>query len=86
MTLVNLVFLPINYALELGFFLAVGVLRQRQLMSGRVEASTNELAAWTLVATSFLIGTFLRSSTTGTNDLGWRCFLPAQLILLLWGA
>ena len=36
--------------------------------------------------TSFLIGTFLRSSTTGTNDLGWRCFLPAQLILLLWGA
>jgi hypothetical protein len=86
LTLVNLVFLPINYALELGFFLAVGVLRLRQLVRGRVEASTNELAAWTLVMTSFLIGTFLRSSTTGTNDLGWRCFLPAQLILLLWGA
>ncbi len=86
LTLVNLVFLPINYALELGFFLAVGVLRLRQLARGRVEASANELAAWMLVATSFLIGTFLRSSTTGTNDLGWRCFLPAQLILLLWGA
>jgi len=86
MTVANVVFLPINYALEFGFFLAIGVLRLRQLVRGSVDASANELAAWTLVMTSFLIGTFLRSSTTGTNDLGWRCFLPAQLILLLWGA
>ena len=63
-TVANAIFLPINYALELGFFLAVGVLRLRQLVRGRVEASANELAAWTLVMTSFLIGTFLRSSTT----------------------
>jgi hypothetical protein len=84
-TVANAILLPINYALELGFFLAVGVLRLRQLVRGRVEASANELAAWTLVMTSFLIGTFLRSSTIGSNDLGWRCFLPAQLILLLWG-
>jgi hypothetical protein len=79
-------FLPINYALELGFFLAVGILRLRQLVRGKVEVNANELASWTLVMTSFLIGTFLRSSTIGSNDLGWRCFLPAQLILLLWGA
>lgn len=85
-TIANAIFLPISYALELGFFLAVGILRLRQLARGEIEASANELASWTLVATSFLIGTFLRSSTTGTNDLGWRCFLPAQLILLLWGA
>ncbi len=82
----NAIFLPINYALELGFFLAVGSLRLRQLVRGTVEASANELAAWTLVMTSFMIGTFLRSSTLSSNDLGWRCFLPAQLILLLWGA
>src|SRR5208337_520020 len=86
LTVANAIFLPINYALELGFFLAVGVLRLRQLVRGSIEASVNELAAWTLVVTSFLVGTFLRSSTIGTNDLGWRCFLPAQLILLLWGA
>jgi hypothetical protein len=79
-------FLPINYALELGFFLVVGVIRLRQLARGRVEMDNKELAAWTLVLTSFLIGTFLRSSTISSNDLGWRCFLPAQLILLLWGA
>ena len=85
-TVGNAMFLPINYALELGFFLAVCVLRMAQLVRGRADASTNEMAAWTLVATSFLIGTFLRSSTMATNDLGWRCFLPAQLILLLWGA
>jgi hypothetical protein len=64
----------------------VGVLRQRQVTSGKVEASANELAAWTLVITSFLVGTFMRSSTISNNDLGWRCFLPAQLILPLWGA
>jgi len=85
LTVAHAIFLPINYGLELGFFLAIGVLRLRQLARGRVEASTDELAAWTLVLTSFLIGSFLRSSTISSNDLGWRCFLPAQLILLLWG-
>jgi len=84
-TAANAIFLPINYALELGFFLAVGILRLRQLVRGRVQANASELAAWTLIATSFLVGTFLRSSTLSSNDLGWRCFLPAQLILLLWG-
>jgi hypothetical protein len=85
-TVANAIFLPINYGLELGFFFAVGVIRLRQLAQKRIEASTNEWAAWTLVVTSFLIGTFLRSSTISNNDLGWRCFLPAQLILLLWAA
>jgi len=89
--LVNAIFLPINYALELGFFLAVAVLRLLRDKRGRIEAtansnSANESAAWTLVIASFLVGTCLRSSTLNSNDLGWRCFLPAQLILLLWGA
>ena len=86
LTAANAIFLPVNYALELGFFIAVGVLRLCQLVRGRAEAGANELASWTLVMAGFLIGTFLRSSTTSTNDLGWRCFLPAQLVLLLWGA
>lgn len=85
LTIANAILLPVNYALELGFFLAIAVLRLRQLLRKRIEAGRNELAAWTLVMASFLVGTFLRSSTTGSNDLGWRCFLPAQLILLLWG-
>jgi len=78
--------LPVNYILELGFFLAIGILRLHRLWRGRSTTQTNELAAWTLVMASFLIGSFLRSTTIASNDLGWRCFLPAQLILLLWAA
>lgn len=85
-TVANAIFLPINYALELGFFLAVALVRLWRLKRSEVAPSANELASWTLIASSFLVGTFLRSSTIGSNDLGWRCFLPAQLILLLWGA
>jgi hypothetical protein len=79
------IFLPVNYAMELGFFVAVAVLRLLQLKRGGIEASDNEQAAWTLVISSFLVGSCLRSTTLNSNDLGWRCFLPAQLILLLWG-
>jgi hypothetical protein len=78
--------LPVNYALELGFYLAIGILRLRRLWRGRAATSTNELAAWTVVLSSFLLGTFFRSTTIASNDLGWRCLLPAQLILLLWAA
>lgn len=85
-TLANAIFLPLNYGLELGFFLVVGIIRLRQLLRRTTDLTTNELAAWTFVITSFLVGTFLRSSTISSNDLGWRCFLPAQLVLLLWGA
>lgn len=46
----------------------------------------DEETGWMMVFTSFLIGSFLRSTTIGSNDLGWRCFLLAQLILLLWAA
>ena len=83
-TLANAIFLPLNYTLELGFFLLVGILRLRQLMHRQIQANNNERAAWTMVAASFLVGTFLRSSTLSSNDLGWRCFLPAQFVLLLW--
>jgi hypothetical protein len=86
LTLANLILLPINYANELGFFFAVIAIRFYQFARGRIATSMNEIMAWTLVASSFLVGTFLRSSTISNNDLGWRCFLPAQLVLLLWGA
>ena len=37
-----------------------------------------------LAATSTFICTFLRSGVIGNNDLGWRGFIPAQFVLLLW--
>ena len=81
---VNALGLPFNYLLELGFFLAIAAIRFRQLKRGFVRITSNELAGWVLIATGFILGSFVRSSTIETNDLGTRCFLPAQLILLIW--
>jgi hypothetical protein len=37
-----------------------------------------------MLGTSVLICTFVKSSAISNNDLGWRGFLPARFILLLW--
>jgi len=84
--LLNLLFLPLSYLLELGFFLFVAVLRLKGVAAGRIKATREETAAWAMVAASFLIGSFLRSTSLNSNDLGWRCFLQAQFLFLLWGA
>ena len=42
------------------------------------------IAAVTLVITSVGICTFLKSGVISNNDLGWRGFLPAQFMLLIW--
>jgi hypothetical protein len=39
-----------------------------------------------MAAVSVGICTFLRSGVSAGNDLGWRGFLPAQFMMLLWGA
>ena len=78
--------LPVSYLLELGFFFLVGTIRFSALWKRRIPITRNEATAWLMVLASFLVGTFLRSTTIGSNDLGWRCFLLAQLVLLLWGA
>jgi hypothetical protein len=83
-TLLRLIALPLNYFLELGFFgVAASVflagLRQRKL-------SPNTVAALTMAAVSVAVCTFLKSGVISGNDLGWRGFLPAQFVMLLWGA
>jgi hypothetical protein len=84
--LVSHLLLPVSYLLELGFFFLVGIFRFGAIWRRRLQITGNEIAAWLMVLSSFLVGTFLRSTTIGSNDLGWRCFLLAQLVLLLWGA
>lgn len=84
--LTRLLLLPLNYFLELGFFFLVGILRIRSIRAGSTSMTRSEEAGWVIVATSFLVGSFLRSTTMSSNDLGWRCFLQAQLMLLLWAA
>jgi hypothetical protein len=82
-SLANLLLLPLNYFLEFGFYLLVAVVT---LQAIRRKWSRWNLAACTLAATSFAVATFLRSAVIANNDLGFRGFLPAQFILLLWAA
>ncbi len=80
----RLALLPLNYFVELGFFLIVGILQMARLWSRR-RFTPEAVAAVTMVLTSFAICTFFKSGVIMNNDLGWRGFLPAQFMLLIWG-
>jgi hypothetical protein len=82
----DLVLLPLNYFLELGLFFVVGWWRWKSCRAKPGPLDRRELAAWAMVAVSVLICTFFRSSLIDNNDLGWRGFLIAQFVLLLWTA
>jgi hypothetical protein len=64
-----------------GFFLVAGFWRQYR--ATRQPLSRQDLACVLMLAISTLICSFLRSAI-GYNDLGWRGFLVAQFVLLLW--
>jgi hypothetical protein len=83
--LANALALPLNYFLELGFFLAAALLWWKKHRAGGRPLTRAESATWLMIATSVLICTFVRSSVIGNNDLGWRGFLIAQFGLLLVG-
>jgi len=81
--LFRLALLPLNYLLELGFFLIAGILYlNRVWLQRRFEPET--VAGAAMVFTSITICTFLKSGVITNNDLGWRGFLPAQFMLLIW--
>ena len=76
----NLLALPLNYFLELGFFGVCVCLAYRR----RLLPHERMLVVMTL--TSVIICTFVKSAATPNNDLGWRGFLVAQFALLLLSA
>ena len=77
--------MPLHYFLELGLFSMVGVVMVRRLRN-RERVGLAEFSALAIALTSVLVCTFLRSSVISNNDLGWRGFLVAQFILLIWAA
>jgi hypothetical protein len=81
---IRLIFLPINYFFELGFFALVAFI---WLKSHKGDLCKNPyyFAEILLLGVSFFIGTFTRSTLIENNDLGWRAWLPGQFILLIWG-
>jgi len=81
---VNGSLLPMNYFLEFGFFFLVGRFKWREYRRSGKPLSPPDLACWVMLSASFLVCTLLKSVVIGNNDLGWRGFLLAQFILLLW--
>ncbi len=80
----DLLLLPLNYFIELGIFFVVGRMVWTRFRDRKRPATRAELAGFFMVTTSILICTFVKSSVIANNDLGWRGFLPAQFMLLLW--
>ena len=84
-SLFNLITLPVNYSLELGFFLMVGVIECKRMWHNRHTLTEDQICGFTLVSTCLIVCTFVSSAVGASNDLGWRGFLPVQFMLLLWG-
>jgi hypothetical protein len=81
--LVNALFLPLNYFLEFGFYFLVGCMVLKRYCRLR-RISREQVALATLLGTSVVVCTFVRSSVIAFNDLGWRGILFAQFVLILW--
>jgi hypothetical protein len=83
---VNLLALPLNYSLELGFFFIVAIIQCKRMWRNRHALRDEQISSFVLAATAIVVCTFVRSSVISNNDLGWRGFLIVQFILLMWGA
>jgi len=84
-TLSGRLLLPVDFAIELGFFFAVGLIQWRKDRVGRwAQLSLEKKALWLMLGTSLAVTTFLRSRTINTNDLSLRSVLLMQFVLLLW--
>ncbi len=77
------ILLPLNYSIELGFFLFAGIgwLRARRNLT---SPTRYELSGMAMAGSSLLLATFVRSTVIGANDFGWRAMLLAQFVLLVW--
>ena len=80
-----LLLLPISYLLELGFFFIAGLLWIQQFKKANWINHPYHSAEIILLTVTFIIGSFVRSTVIGSNDLGWRAWLSGQFILLIWG-
>ena len=78
-----LLLLPVNYFMELGFFGVAAIIywKERLRLDGNLDRG--DTLNVTVFFTSLFICTFLKS-TIKNNDLGWRGFMFAQFVLLIW--
>lgn len=84
--IVNLLFVPLNYFLELGFFLSVCVIQLMRMWRDRLHLTEGQLCGAVMTLVSVVVCTFVRSTVIASNDFGWRGFMFAQFMLLIWGS
>jgi len=82
-SMLDLVLLPVNYMLELGYFAFGAMLYWEEHRRLKLPLRRGELSLVVLCIVSLLMGAFFVSSIRN-NDLGWRGLLFAQFVLLLW--
>ncbi len=83
--LVNLLALPLNYFLELGFFLLAGAFWYPHCGKDQLEKNPFARGEIILLFISLILATFTRSTLIVNNDFGWRGWIPGQFVLLIWG-
>lgn len=78
--------LLIVYFLEFGFFFVTMALCFRRDWRRRHSLTTQRQMCWVMFAVCLLLMTFVKSDTTGSNDLGFRGMLVVQFVLLIFAA
>lgn len=80
----NLLFLPVNYLMELGLFFILGLYRLQYTKSFEKSNRHFVVAETILLAVVATTLSFMYSTTEGINDLGIRGWLLGQFVLLIW--
>ncbi len=80
----NVPVLLIVYVVEFGVFFLVMALRMRRDFQSKTPLSRQGRMAWVMFAVCLLMMSLLQSSSTGSNDLGFRGILVVQFVLLIW--
>ena len=83
--LANLIFLPVNYLFELGFFALIALL-WLQYKKSAIRTNTFYLAETILLSSVAIFLTFVRSTVIYVNDMGIRGWLLGQFVLVVWAA
>jgi len=81
--IIYFVLLPVNYLMELGFFLFIGLLWLRHYRNKKMFNNPFFIPEIILLCVVVFICSFVRSAIAA-NDLGWRGWLFGQFILLMW--
>jgi len=83
--IMGILFLPVNYFFELGFFFVIAVLwfRQRRKLDARQD-NPYFWAETILLATVLVLLSFVKSTVIVLNDLGMRGWLLGQFVLIVW--